>query len=308
MPEQNIATLTGLAIGDSLGMPFETHHFTSNTLMLWEGGFCSGATNAICTHLQPGQWTDDTKMSMALAESLLEVQGYSAANAAQKYLNWFQSNDLRGIGTTTGTALRRLESGASYEESGVFGAEGNGTAMRASPIGLFFKDRLDFAATIARADARITHASVEAEEGSVAVTIAVALLANGAPKTGLLTKVLPFLAMRSTVRTRLIEVVTVLSKSLSEAEVLKYLIDFGTGAHVVQTIPAAFLAFLACPNFTSSVEAAVRAGGDTDTTASIVGALAGTHYGISQLQPYLEQLEGASKLRLLEMSLLEGPK
>jgi ADP-ribosylglycohydrolase len=56
------ATLTGLAVGDALGMPFETNHFSSRRLNQWDGSFQASDFHK----LDPGQWTDDTQMATAL--------------------------------------------------------------------------------------------------------------------------------------------------------------------------------------------------------------------------------------------------
>src|SRR5690349_7550464 len=99
------ATLTGLAIGDSLGMPFETHHFSSAALGDWDGAFQSGATNSVQPERKPGQWTDDTKMAIALAESLVQCSIYDPVDVSAKYVEWYKSGDLRGIGKTTREAM-----------------------------------------------------------------------------------------------------------------------------------------------------------------------------------------------------------
>jgi ADP-ribosylglycohydrolase len=296
-----MTTLTGSAIGDALGMPFEMFNRFGGALLAWDGTFQSGATNTLCPHLKAGQWTDDTKMARALAECLVANGEYVFGNVAQKYLTWFESGDLRGIGTATHKALQRMARG----QPGPWGeihAEGNGTAMRVAPIGAFYYANPEKAAQIAREDALITHNSIEAQEGSAAVAVAVALLKSGAEKNDkLIFDVLPYLGT-SKVKSGL-AALTEIDPIENLNDMLDQLVELGTGAHVVKTVPAAFFAFMFTNSFKDAVELAVRAGGDTDTTAAITGALAGTFYGKESIEPYLGQLEDASEILALDEKL-----
>src|SRR5512135_1261551 len=113
---KKIATLVGCAIGDALGNPFEMRPAASPLLINWDGLFKAGGT---FWQGEAGQYTDDTLMSMALAASLIEKAGFDPADAAQKYLAWYESGNTRGIGTTTASALATLKLGASWQESGL---------------------------------------------------------------------------------------------------------------------------------------------------------------------------------------------
>jgi len=299
--------LTGLAIGDALGMPFETHSFMSEALQKWDGSFLSGETNILQPEREPGEWTDDTKMALGLAESLVETSTYDPVVASSKYVEWYQSGDLRGIGNATREAMDRLIRGHHWNQSGVLHAQGNGSAMRAAPLGFFFRKSLITVGDMVRIDARITHRDTEAEEGAVAVALAVALLAEKTVEKHELIKPIlnllhnnPESSTVTMIETKLIELQNFLGEALEVKEVLKRLIDSGTGAHVVETVPAAFLCFMSTESFKDAVELAVRAGGDCDTTAAITGAMAGAYYGEEQIQPYLEQLEQASYLTHLD--------
>ncbi len=295
--------LTGLAIGDALGMPFETHPYMSEALQKWDGSFLSGESNTIQPERQPGEWTDDTKMALALAESLLDSQTYNPVIAASKYMEWYRSGDHRGIGKATREAMDRLLRGHHWNQCGVLHAQGNGAAMRAAPLGVYFRKSLITVGDMVRIDARVTHRDIEAAEGAVAVALAVAMLTEKvAPKNDLLRPILNLLhndpesATVTMVETKLIALMEFLKGPVDVTKALKQLLDSGTGAHVVETVPAAFLCFLATENFKDAVELAVRAGGDCDTTAAITGAMAGAYYGEEQVLPYLGQLEQSSYL------------
>ncbi len=295
-------TLTGLAIGDALGMPFETQGPWSDELQAWQGGYGTSGYHG----LGPGQWTDDTQMSLALGRSILANKFFDPQVAAKHYLQWYQ-NGPRGIGKTTEQAMQKLASGASWSDSGVLGAEGNGTAMRASPIGLHLRgnERLNAAAHWARIDAAITHKSFEAYEGSAAVAVAVCYLVTGGRKDKLveaLTKVLKPTRVRFAIEDswRLIQSGATIQDVLRHHN---WEIN-GVGAHVVSTVPAAVSFFLLTPDYVTAVTEAVTAGGDTDSTASVTGALAGSHYGYEGIPKDLIQgLERADEIRELELAL-----
>src|ERR1700733_11149702 len=122
------STLAGLAIGDSLGMPWETKSHLDSGLLNWDGTFQSGVGNEVQPGRLPGEWTDDTKMAKALAESLVEYETYNPPGAAANYIEWYKSGDHRGMGKATKEALERILRGFHWVDSGV-PSQGNGTAM-----------------------------------------------------------------------------------------------------------------------------------------------------------------------------------
>lgn len=108
-------------------------------------------------------------MSLALAGALVKRRGFDPRTVAHSYLDWFQYTNCRGIGGTTKKALETFARDFDPETCGVIGSEGNGTAMRATPIGMYYCHRpLDEGMAVARRDAVLTHRSLEAEEGSAA--------------------------------------------------------------------------------------------------------------------------------------------
>ena len=303
------APLTGLAVGDALGMPFEMESPLSENLSNWTGEYRNSGRNAINHKLKPGQFTDDTQMSIALAEALLEKNYYDMSVAAKKYLAWFTSGDCRGIGTTTRIAMMNIAQGRDLDSCGVEGAEGNGTAMRAAPLGAHQTkgvERLRAAAFWGQMDASVTHRSTEAFEGSAAIAVATSHLCSGGRKDALLPTVLEH------VRTSQVRVgIETLHRALRRGDTME---DFlktrewllsGVSGHVVQTVPAAFTIFAYSDNFSETVRNAVSLGGDTDTVAAIAGALAGSYYGIEGIpETLLLPLERAAYLRDLELRLL----
>lgn len=301
-------TLTGLAIGDALGMPFEMKEHTDPTLVTWDGTFqpCPDS-HPFCKGLKPGQWTDDTKMARALTFSILDAGTYSPAHAALHYLAWYKSKDWRGIGTSTKEAMESLKSGIMWAESGAPGAEGNGAAMRIAPLGLFLRRRPQAViAQCARLDASITHNSHEAREGSVIVALCVAHLANGGTKENMLEAIAES-GHVSGCRTlgRLKDAAYYAGQASPKSAVSIAANALGVRGHVVETVPAAIYCLLATSSFRAAVELAVRSGGDCDTTAAITGAMAGTLYGTEEVEPMSQGLECAKELAIMDGDLFE---
>lgn len=305
LPMTKIATLVGCAIGDALGNPFEMRSANSPMLQEWDGLFKAGGT---FWKGKAGQYTDDTLMSMALSASLIEKTGFDPEDAAKKYLAWYESGNTRGIGNTTAAACVNLKMGATWQESGLLKsfdgqpAGGNGTAMRASPIGLYYRNDLGKLISAAIEDASITHNSHEPKMGSVAVALATAMLANKThSQVEVLEEVIEVLA-ESEVKSKL-ELVSELLELQVDAETA--LASIGVSGYVPETVGAAFYCLVATSTFKDAVVMAVKAGGDTDTTAAIVGALAGTYYGLEAIpSEYKDNVENFQLLQDLTDELV----
>lgn len=302
-----IATLVGCAIGDALGNPFEMKPMASPLLKEWDGLFKKGGT---FWKGEPGQYTDDTLMSIALAASIIEKQGFDPEHVAQAYLNWYNTGNTRGIGTTTAGAMMHLKIGASWQESGATHNHdgrptgGNGTAMRASPIGLWYRKDPKGLLESAMLDASITHNSFEPKMGSVAVALGVAMLANGTYAPRDLTAEVADVVADSEVKEKLL-----LAQELIDDEVEHFaaLARIGSGGYVPETVGAAFYCLGATSSFKDAVVLAVKAGGDTDTTAAVAGALAGTYYGLDDIDSeYKDKVENFSLLQQLTDELINN--
>lgn len=274
------SVLLGTAIGDALGMPFETKLSNDPLLVNWDG-----KTFLPCAHhkLNASQWTDDTQLSIEVAESLIENHGFNPDDLSKRYVDWMVSGRARGWGKTTLMAITNLINGKHWSESGVPGSYGNGTAMRSAPFGVYFRNDLQSLINICKIDSAITHASEEAEAGSIAIALATAYAINKDTENllGKLWQALPDSKVKSMVYSldSLID-----SPYIKPDQALRVI---GTKGDVRQTVPAALYCFLKFDNYHDAVVAAIRAGGDTDTTAAIVGALFGAKLGMRAIDPSL---------------------
>lgn len=284
--------LTGLAVGDSLGMPFETWPADHPKLLAWTGGYERSEHH----NLNPGQYTDDTQMARALAESLIACRGFNERDVMDRYLALFETG-IRGIGTATRRALTRYKSNPD-KPSGQRGTLGNGPVMRCAPIGVAFRHDPGLARTIAHHEAWLTHASLDvaAAAGAVAAMVAWLLTTADAPNKLVMATMFTSDCTHNT----------------SFAEGLRLGLCDPTSSHIqrgaVQTAVIAINSLLRSKNHRETVETAIRLGGDTDTNAAVAGALAGACYGvvdaglIEGLEDHEAILELDRKLFDLELS------
>ncbi len=282
------ATMEGMGIGDALGAPFEQPNSAIEPparLASWKGEFLD--THGAYGEFKAGEWTDDTGMGVALAEALLECRGFLPGSVMCRYLRWYKKIPAALVGGTIKKAMENFRYGDAPDQCGILGSEGNGAAMRCAPIGLFYWRDFEKAMEIARADASLTHRSLEAKEGSAAVAGAVAIITKWRKESRCVEIVLDTLIPKLLVHLRHSKLRTLLTsippaKSASPQTLKETLCRIGTRGHVLQTVPSAFACLILTRSFEEAVMAAVRGGdlpGDADTTGAITGALAGTLYG-----------------------------
>lgn len=118
--------------------------------------------------LAPGEWTDDTGMALALAESLAD--GFDPTDQARRYLMWWRKGEYSvngrcfDIGNATRAALAKFERTNDHMSSGDASehSSGNGSIMRLASVPSRFADhfpeKVDLLATFAAESSRPTHA------------------------------------------------------------------------------------------------------------------------------------------------------
>jgi len=298
--------LMGQAIGDALGMPFE--FMSSGSISARHGQVVEFLPSP---ELAAGQYTDDTKMMLCIAEGMVEKGHVDPQDVAERFVAWFDTGDLRGIGNTCRESIMNLKSGASWRESGSRGkwAAGNGTAMRIAPIGLLDCQDLERLRKDCWSASIITHNNPEAVAGATAVAYVIARLVTDArDEETLLADSADFVG-ESEVARNLAKAQGLLSSNTPTEEALARL---GTSGYVVETVAGALYCFLRTPaDFVTTVSSAVMGGGDTDTTAAVAGAISGAYNGLHSLPAHLvEEVEGSERLQQLSRAIyyLAGSK
>jgi poly(ADP-ribose) glycohydrolase ARH3 len=266
-------SMLGLALADARGAAFE-------------GGLVGGLVWRILGGGAGGKlhWTDDTQMAVGLAESLLECGGLDADRLAARWAR--DASWTRGYGPGAFRLLAMIRSGADWRTANraVFpdGSFGNGAAMRAGPLGLFYSGdsrALRGAATLASS---ITHAHPLGIEGGMLMARAVDLALTGGDPGEFLSALASFVTRREYLD-RIETVRSWLGRAPDYAEVRRKL---GNTVRAHESAVTAVHAALRFPgDFEGMMEFIIRLGGDTDTIGAMAGSIFGAWHGAGALPP-----------------------
>lgn len=292
--DRGAGAMLGLALGDALGAPHE-------------GGPLERAAWALIglPHGRLLRWTDDTQMSSASAESLLERDGLDCDDLARRWAE--QADFLRGYGPGTLKLLARVRGGMPWREASrsVYpdGSFGNGAAMRAAPFGLFFRDDPGELARAAAAAAAITHAHPLGVEGGVLMAAAAALALDDAFAPAAFLDALRASCRREEFLSRLEWARGALAASPGPEEVRRRL---GNGVAAAESVVTALYAFARhSGDFPALMEFVVAVGGDADTIGAMAGALFGARNGAAALPgEALARLEDRERIENLGRALM----
>lgn len=294
--------LLGLAVGDALGAPVE---------------FCAPSTFAPVTEMRSGgpfglaagTWTDDTSMALCLAESLIERNGFDAADQMERYSRWHRYGHLSStghcfdIGNTTAAALRSYEKTRQpYSGSAAPTAAGNGSLMRLAPVPLFYMADPKMAVSHAALSSRTTHGAITAVDSCRYFSALILGALQGRTRPELLEGVFdPYDGCWADqpLCPEVLEVAGGSFRSRRPPEIR------GSG-YVVATLEAALWAFGRSQSFENGALEAVNLGDDADTTGAVYGQIAGAFYGLDGIpQTWLETLAHRSLVDRFAQRLYE---
>ncbi|XP_075051567.1 ADP-ribosylhydrolase ARH3 isoform X2 [Mixophyes fleayi] len=303
-------SLLGAVIGDCIGALFEGNESVS---VQWVQRVLQDLET--CRE-RVMMYTDDTAMARSVVQSLLENHTFSEQDLAQRFTNEYYDDPDRGYGMGVIHVFEKLQSG---EYSNVFtpakeqfngkGSYGNGAAMRVVGIPLAFPNVQDII-KYAAVSGKLTHASSLGYNGAILQALAVHYALQGAqsresflehllghmqeveadeksrgdaielelgefPYCKRLKKIKEFLAKRN----------------VSRDDVVK---ELGHGIAALESVPTAIYSFLRCmdpvedlPQELNSLQRTIAycitLGGDTDTIATMAGAIAGAYHGVEQI-------------------------
>jgi ADP-ribosylglycohydrolase len=283
--DQFTGALLGLATGDALGAPHEGGLLER---LIWR---LIGRTPDGCL-----RWTDDTQMAIDVAESLIEHDGLSVDSLAQRFAASYRWS--RGYGPGATRLLKRIRRGHSWHEASkaIFadGSYGNGAAMRASVLALFFARDLDGLLAAARKSAAITHSHPLGIEGAVLIAVAAHTLLEGKSPTEVLDVVEAQCSSAQMVeKMKVVRTWIESRKSPSTRDVARVL---GNGITATTSCPTAIYVALRHreASFEAMIEFVIRCRGDVDTIGAMSGALWGIANGSERLPKV--RLEGRELL------------
>ena len=289
--------LLGLAIGDALGASVE---FSAPGTFEEVTGYRAGGPHG----LEPGEWTDDTSMALALADSISDA-GWDLNDQAERYVAWWRTGaySVNGrvfdIGMATSAALVRfLETGDAWTSADPDPrSSGNGSIMRLAPVPLVYAslldDRLDVLVARLVESSRPTHASPQCLSACAYFGVVLSGLLHGRPREEVLDPGWPILRRLSEIHPLHPEVAAVAAGSFRR----KSPPEIRGGGYVVHSLEAALWAFHDAKDFREAVLRAVNLGDDADTTGAVCGQLAGAYWGERGIPaPWLQDLAGRGLL------------
>ena len=292
--------LLGAAVGDAMGSATETR--STRQIIEKFGGlvdkFITPPDDVFARGFKAGSVSDDFSLAYCTCEAILNNNGVVDDEVARNALiNWSKTPYYVLAGPTTVAAVDKML-GKEVEDKSSFlsydPAKGSdGGAMKISPVGLCSGGNVNKAIEDAIIICKPTHFNTTALSGACAVAAAVAEAMNDGASVdsvinaGLLGAAAGYdralkhgkeLANPSVYKRILLAVEIAkkcngdMSKAMEELEDI-----IGSGLSASETVPCAFGLLAASGGDTKkAIVAGVNIGTDTDTVATIVGAMAGT--------------------------------
>jgi ADP-ribosylglycohydrolase len=289
--------LVGQALGDALGFVVEgqPHTFCRRYVEERLGGGRIGGLGRGPFPL--GQYSDDTQLARELLQSYAERGRFDPEDYARRIAAIFSEGRIVGRGKATEEAAKRLARGVPWNEAGTPPpSAGNGSAMRAGPIGLLFYDKPDGLVRAAHEQGFITHRDTRCSAGAIAIAGAVALTLSESS-----VERLDFLGRLSELTARIrapfaddlmrLSGWVTLPPEQAASHIsrvgLERKLDEGCDEitpFVVPSVLWSLYSFLRSPDdYWQTICTAIAVGGDVDTTAAMAGAISGAHLGLTAI-------------------------
>ncbi len=236
----------GAILGDMIGAPYEFDR--------------GNKTKDFPLFANGTQFTDDSVMTVAVAEALMESDAKSSAGLKASLIKSMQKWGAKYPYAGYGVMFSEWLDGSDPQPYGSFG---NGSAMRVSSAGWLY-NTMKATRRIARLTAEVTHNHPEGIKGAEATASAIFLARNGRTKE----KIRKYIIREFNYD---------LSRTCDEIR---------PGYHHVEscqeTVPEAITAFLEGESFEDVIRTAVSLGGDADTLTCIAGSIGEAFYGVPE--------------------------
>ena len=236
----------GAILGDMIGAPYEFDR--------------GDKTKEFPLFSCKSEYTDDTAMTIAVAEALMDTLGEPddvVRDALIRSMHkWGRLYPNAGYG---GMFYRWLRSG----DTKPYGSFGNGSAMRVSSAG-WLCDSLEATRHMAALTAAVTHNHPEGIKGAEATASAIYMARTGSGKAEIKDYIVREFGYD-------------LSRTCDQIRPNYYHVET-----CQKTVPEAITAFLEGTDFEDVIRTAVSLGGDCDTLTCIAGGIAEAFYGVPE--------------------------
>lgn len=237
----------GAILGDIIGSPYE---FTAWNYKAKDFPLFSDKCD----------FTDDTVMTLAVAEALMESEGMSDAEITAKLYEVMPRIGRRYADCGYG---KRFGMWIMLDDPCPYNSYGNGSAMRVSPVAWLYND-LETVLHMAEVTASVSHNHPEGIKGAQAVAAAIFLARTGNSKDEIRTYITEKFGYD-------------LTRTCDEIRP-----EYRMDETCQGSVPEAIIAFLESTDFEDAIRTAVSIGGDSDTIADMAGAIAEGFYGVPE--------------------------
>jgi ADP-ribosylglycohydrolase len=229
--------MLGAIIGDIVGSVYEWNNIKSTDFPLFG---------------EQSTFTDDTVMSLAVAQWLTEDKKHTFGRLVKTMLSWGRRYPDRGYGS-------RFNRWLMSTHPQPYGSYGNGSAMRVSAVG-FYAQTLDETLQLSEMSASVTHDHKEGIKGAQAIASAIFLAKTGKSKEEIKQYIVTTFGYN-------------LDRTCDEVRPFYMFNETCQGS-----VPEAIIAFMDSTDFESAIRLAISLGGDSDTIACMAGGIAEAYY------------------------------
>lgn len=286
--------LYGLALGDALGWPVEFEKLSTIRAQYGKQG--------ITQPPDPALFTDDTQMTLAVTEALIEAGDADLetlmAVVQDKFVVWAHHPDTanRAPGNTCLRAVANLERGLDWQKSGIKDSKGCGSAMRAAAIGYFYQDDPNRLREVAHAVGFATHQHPAADAAAIAAAYLVKLALDGAAPNRFSGQVLEFC---SGISDEFDYAILRVNHTLGWTDTTAALKHIGEGWVGEEAVALALYCCLKEPDdYVAAVRLGANLDGDSDSVACIAGGIMAARLGLKGIPTdWVARLERRAELQ-----------
>lgn len=282
----------GVAVGDAMGFPvqfYKREQVKSFNL--------TGMIPHKCGKFPAGTWSDDTSLTLALADSLSQTEEIDYSDIMKKFYNWISKGAYTpagkafDMGRTCFKALLNYSSGLEPLLCGGQGENenGNGSLMRISPLVFYIQKKFGDSAfenketfEVIHNVSSLTHAHPISLIGCDIYCAILVEILNGTKKEDLqgyaLPKIGKYIRQHQEYESALKKYDRIFHKSFKDIREN----EIRSSGYVVDSLEAALWCFLTTESYRDCILKAVNLGKDTDSIAAVSGAMAGLYYKNSE--------------------------
>ena len=286
----------GLAAGDALGAPYEGGPIER---LVWK--MLGKTKSGRC------RYTDDTQMSIDLANSFLEQGLIDQDHLAQTFATSYRWS--RGYGPSAATLLKKIAKGEHWSDVNRLrfkeGSLGNGAAMRAPVVAMIYPNNADLLAVAVTKCSEITHAHPLAIEGAQLIAFVTCAALNDLP-LDIVLESLPK-ECSSTIFSSKIECCVRFVSANQVVAVSELKRNLGNGIVATESCATAIYFGLKYKDesFESMLRDIAKLGGDVDTIGAMAGAIWGAYNGGHTFSPMAPRIESSEEILGLSQRLFE---